>query len=441
VNDKVTTVITLLLLVPLFSGCISEEVSEENNLSPYLVMDLNPGYFSSNPMLGATLNDSKFIFPASNGNQTKLWISEGSQSTTEVIEDFSIGEVDETEHSLRFSFYLLDDLLFFQVWHPDNHSSLWSTNGNSATLILDINPNYRNDLYRPLVLIDRILILSIQDQFCDYCLSSNDYKYNLDDKTLTMVEDMENIFEFNEEYYYTRDSSMYRLDLSGDIDKLIYDFDPNEESEEEFYWQNIQHLSKQKMVFCLDETTPYFSHYCEEVWTSDGTNSGTQMLFHDNSARTTNSFIEDLVALNGKIFFASGEGLYELYINGTFKIVRDLFPGSSDYLDELYLTDDLMYFIGYDGSYNLYVSDGSFERTIRWDEGLVSPEIVHYENNQIVVSSKDFGMYFFEEDESIKIAETDFEDLVIGVTENHLFLSTDSFSQEFGVEIWAINFR
>ena len=147
------------------------------------------------------------------------------------------------------------------------------------------------------------------------------------------------------------------------------------------------------------------------------------------------------MALNGKIFFASGEGLYELYINGTFKIVRDLFPGSSDYLDELYLTDDLMYFIGYDGSYNLYVSDGSFERTIRWDEGLVSPEIVHYENNQIVVSSKGFGMYFFEEDESIKIAETDFEDIVIGLTENHLFLSTDSFSQEFGVEIWAINFR
>jgi hypothetical protein len=67
--------ICLLFILSMLSGCLGDlDTNGEDKLTPYLVKDINPGHYSSNPSEGIPINGNKLIFPASDGsNGTTLW--------------------------------------------------------------------------------------------------------------------------------------------------------------------------------------------------------------------------------------------------------------------------------------------------------------------------------------------------------------------------------
>jgi ELWxxDGT repeat protein len=231
-------------------------------------------------------------------------------------------------------------------------------------------------------------------------------------------------------------------------EQLIFDFDTNNSLEEPIYWHEIRILNVNKIIFCIGEedsfiyTDPYV---CEEIWLSDGTSNGTQLL-KDNPAfgglfTSGDRPITDYEVLNGNIFISTSSGhLYQLHLDGNQSIVRDLYPGSGDRIEEIHATSGFIYFEAYDGSTNWYMSDGTFEGTTRWKANSGYPDIIYENDEQIVLGFDNHGMHLFEEETSTKIADGNWAGDTLGLTSTHLYISGESTSGDVGTELWAIQY-
>jgi len=427
----------------MLSGCFGDtEGNDEESLVPYLVKDINLGHYSSNPSDGVPIGGNKLIFSASNGvNGTKLWISDGSSIGTKMILNLSIDESDEYSDSPVFDLYSFGDIVFFEIWYG-SHSSLWSTDGVSASLIVDLNTNSRDDHYEHLILIGEDLIFSSNAQTWG---QYDEYRYNLNDGSITQLNDMTNIFQWNSEYYFTRDSSLFKLNHVSFSDELIFDFDSNNILEEPIYWHKIRILDGYQIIFCIGEEDWYKDTYlCEEIWLSDGTTNGTVFLKDNPPAggflsSDSNRVITDYEVLKGEIFISTVSGhLYQLHLDGNQSKVRDLYPGSGDRIEDLFATSEFIYFQAYDGSTNLYMSDGTFDGTTRWRSNSGYPDIVLEMDNEIVIGFDELGMFVFKGSTYTKIANDVWG--VLGLTSTHVYTSSDSVSGDVGNELWAIQY-
>jgi ELWxxDGT repeat protein len=436
--------ICLLFILSMLSGCLGN-LDTDIDGEPYLVKDINPGHYSSNPSEGVPINGNKLIFSASDGlNGTKLWISDGTAIGTQMIQNFSIDGNDEHSVSPHFALYSFGDIVFFELWY-ETHSSLWSTDGVSASLIVDFRTGGNLDRYNSLMLIGDNLIFS-----CDSQSSYSDFRYNLSDESITTIDKMTNVFQWNSEYYFTRDSSLFKLNQDDFSSELIFNFDADNSLQEPLEWHKIRILDANIIVFCIGEYNFWSSpdpYICEEIWLSDGTSNGTGFL-KDNpgSSWSSERAISDYEVLNGKIFIASSH-LYQLHLDGNQSIVRDLFPGSGDRIEDLHATSEFIYFEAYDGSTNLYMSDGTFAGTTRWKLNSGYPDIIHENDEQIILGFDELGTYLFKGDISTKIANRNWgatsswtQTNTLGLTSTHLYISANSDSGDVGTELWAIQY-
>jgi ELWxxDGT repeat protein len=116
-----------------------------------------------------------------------------------------------------------------------------------------------------------------------------------------------------------------------------------------------------------------------EVFVSDGTAEGTELLVDINPEGSTGSSLNNnLTAVNDKLYFVADDGVHgnELFVSdgtaeGT-QLVTDLFPGedkygnaNSSFASNLVEFNDKLYFTANDGVHGneLFVSDGTAEGT------------------------------------------------------------------------------
>jgi len=239
---------------------------------------------------------------------------------------------------------------------------------------------------------------------------------------------------------------LYHLNSLDFSRELIFDFDSENSLDEPIFWHKIRNLNNQQLLFCVGEED-YFvnTHICEEIWLTDGTSDGTR-LFKENpgSSAWLSSGVREIVdfeVLHGDIFISTKtEHLYQLHMDGNQTIVRDLFPGKADRIEELYATDDLIYFDAYDGSTHWYVSDGSYEGTKRWGAGEGYPDVIYELDNKLVLGFDEQGTYLFESDSAKKIGNENWARSIIGLTSTHLYISGESNNGDIGTELWAIQF-
>jgi hypothetical protein len=183
---------------------------------------------------------------------------------------------------------------------------------------------------------------------------------------------------------------------------------------------------------------------CEEIWLSDGTTNGTVFLKDNPPAggflsSDSNRVITDYEVLKGEIFISTVSGhLYQLHLDGNQSKVRDLYPGSGDRIEDLFATSEFIYFQAYDGSTNLYMSDGTFDGTTRWRSNSGYPDIVLEMDNEIVIGFDELGMFVFKGSTYTKIANDVWG--VLGLTSTHVYTSSDSVSGDVGNELWAIQY-
>ncbi len=97
--------------------------------------------------------------------------------------------------------------------------------------------------------------------------------------------------------------------------------------------------------------------YGEELWTSDGTQSGT-VLLKDINSRPGDSDADDMLAVNGTVYFEADDDVHgeEFWTTrgtpASTKMLLDSIPGVVGLdPDELCLIGDILYFEGEDGVY------------------------------------------------------------------------------------------
>jgi len=445
VDELKAYLIFTILTLSLASGCLgnsdpissngNEENNDESGLVPRLVKDINPGHYSSNPSEGIQIRWNKFVFPASDGrNGTRLWVTDGTELGTKLIQNLSIDTSDIYSDSPHFVFSSFGNMVVFEIWYG-SHSSLWSTDGITAEFLVDLDEESRNDHYNNLMMIDDDLIFT-----------SGSWSYNLDlnNLSLTSIEEqlghdeLPRLYDFNGQFFYTRDTILFHMNMTDYSSTTIFDFDPENQREESIYWNGIKSFNDTSIIFCLGYWSGYvFGEFeCEGIWISDGTTNGTRLLRENPSGPT--SYISDYEVLDEKIFLAMNEHLYQLHLDSNVTKVRDLSPDRGDSVEELFVTSTHLYFEGYDGTTDFYMSDGTFEGTNRWKAGSGSLDFSFELENTVLVGFSGDGMYILEGGDSVKVADGVYA--FLGITDTHLFFSGTSASADIGNELWAITY-
>ncbi|WP_299404755.1 ELWxxDGT repeat protein [Acaryochloris sp. IP29b_bin.148] len=121
-----------------------------------------------------------------------------------------------------------------------------------------------------------------------------------------------------------------------------------------------------KLFFTADD----FGAIGRELWVSDGTEAGTQLVKDINPTRDSFSFPTDFIEVDGKLFFTANDGIrgLELWVSdgteaGT-QLVKDINPTGSDdfpFPTDFIEVDGKLFFIADDGirGRELWVSDGT----------------------------------------------------------------------------------
>jgi ELWxxDGT repeat protein len=330
------------------------------NFSPYY------GYYFVSGNL-TELNNKLYFTPDDGENGRELWVSDGTEDGTQLLKDINPGSSEDyfgeisPNSSNPSNFTEFNNKLYFIADDGENGGELWVSDGteNGTQLLKDINPgsseNYSGELFP---------------------YSSNPSEFT----------------ELNNKLYFTADDGENGIELwvsdgTEDGTQLLKDIRPGNYVGEYFSYSYSSNPSE----FTELNNKLYFNasdgENGSELWVSDGTENGTQLLKDINSGSSENfdgesypnsSYIRYLTELNNKLYFTAddGENGTELWVsdgteNGT-QLLKDINPGSSKDFDgnpypnssspyNLTIFNNNLYFTADDGENGreLWVSDGT----------------------------------------------------------------------------------
>ena len=180
---------------------------------------------------------------------------------------------------------------------------------------------------------------------------------------------VDNSIDFNNKLYFAADDGENGNELwvsDGTADGTLLDADVAPGTFEDYYG-DIQPSSSDIQYFGIYNGKLYFSAFEDEVWVSDGTAEGTQLVANIG-ANTSNSNPGLFTEFNDKLYFVAndGENGDELWVSdgtseGT-ELAVDIAPGgASSTPSNLIEFNDKLYFTAFRDE--LWVSDGTFEGT------------------------------------------------------------------------------
>jgi ELWxxDGT repeat protein len=345
------------------------EVLEDRTLlsgTPQMVLDINPGPFSSNPSQTVAIGSTTY-FSANDGVHGKeLWKSDGTAAGTTMVADIS----PESGPGLIGSYpsYLtnVNGTLFFAANDGAHGVQLWKSDGTAAgtTMVADINGS-AGASPRYLTNVNGTLFFSANDSthgtelwksdgtaagttpLAD--IGANSYPSNLTNVNGTL-------------FFSTNGSELWKSDGTAAGTTLLADIGAGS------YPSNLTNVNG----------TLFFSTSGSELWKSDGTAAGTTVLA-DLGAY---SYPSQLTNVNSTLFFAADDGTdgTELWkSDGTAAgtvMVKDISPGSgwhgggyyagyygpnSSYPRSLTNVNGTLFFSATDGAHGrqLWKSDGT----------------------------------------------------------------------------------
>ena len=340
----------------------------DNHLGVVIVRDLIPGGTSSFPRNFVEFED-RLYFAGNNGKSgEELWVSDGTKEGTRLLIDiypgvnsYSLGNDGDDADSAYIipnvsypqDFAEFNDRLYFSANDGENGRELWVSNGTArgTQLLADINDGL-NDF--------DIAYSSYPQDFAEF-----------DDRLYFTANDGEN----GEEVWVsdgTTEGTQMLIDIYPGKDYYGYNFNSygaNSSSAGNFIEFN------DKLYFTADD-----GENGEEVWVSDGTTEGTQMLVDIYPEVVSQqydfafgSYAEDFVEFNDKLYFSAddGENGRELWVSdgtaGGTRMLVDIYPGNGEYAsfssspEDFVEFDDKLYFSANDGENGreLWVSDGT----------------------------------------------------------------------------------
>ena len=329
-------------------------VSDGTSEGTELVADINPGSdgnynYDSDPSNFIEFN-GKLYFSADDGeNGRELWVSDGTSEGTELVADINPGSDGSYNYSFSSGGFIeFNEKLYFLADDGENGDELWVSDGTSegTELVADINPG--SGFFDPFDSEPRYFI------------------------------------EFNEKLYFTADdgengNELWISDGTSEGTELVADINPSSDGSYGYGSYSRDFIEfKEKLYFSADN-----NENGDELWVSDGTSEGTKLVA-DINPNFVYSYPEGdrlfgrdskpryFIEFNGKLYFTAddGENGNELWVSdgtseGT-ELLTDINPGSgSSYPTGFTEFDGKLYFAADDGENGteLFVTNGTVEGT------------------------------------------------------------------------------
>ena len=360
---------------------------DNNSSQVVLVKDINPGSGGSSPNNFTEFNDKLYFSASDNENGQELWVSDGTTEGTQLVENINPGSGSSSPNN----FTEFNDQLYFSASDNENDQELWVSDGTTegTQLVKDINPGINPGVYYygyyygsypnssnpdQLTSVNNRLYFTAND-------NENGQELWVSDGTtegtqlvnpgdLTSIH--RNLTKFNNKLFFAANDNengqeLWISDGTTEGTQLVKDINPgggfpNSSSPNNFTVFN------NKLYFTASD-----GENSQELWVSDGTTEGTQLVKNINPGR--GSFPSYLTEFKDKLYFKAndGENGFELWVSdgtteGT-QLVKDInpdggFPNGSN-PSELTEFKDKLYFSAYDSEngYELWVSDGTTEGT------------------------------------------------------------------------------
>ena len=358
------------------NGSVGNEVwvSDGTTEGTELLIDIRPneGQYSSEYSSYAgnfTVAGDRLFFSANNGdNGIELWVSDGTTEGTQLLKDINPGSTEGyfnpsqtfVDSSFPKEFLAVGDLIYFSANDGETGQELWVSDGTveGTKLVKDINSGFDNS---------------------EYIGSKTGKSRRLEPRPYGS--DPERLTEFNGKIYFSADDGVNGRELwvsdgTTEGTQLLADIAPGEDEygyADESYPQDFIQF-QDRLFFTASD-----GEVGSEIWVTDGTSEGTQLLKDINLNPNTSNY-SDFVNLgsypsfvsefDGKLFFTAdnGELASELWVTdgtpeGT-QLFKDLGSGRSDIYQSAKLGDRL-YFAARTSEVGkqIWATDGTSEGT------------------------------------------------------------------------------
>ena len=356
-------------------------VSDLTSEGTQLLKDINPG--SSEGFGSGSYPDSSFpnnftefedqLFFTANDGETgdELWVSDLTSEGTQLLKDINPGSSEGfgsgsyPDSSFPNNFTEFEDQLFFAANDGETGNELWVSDGTSegTQLLKDINPNSNRN----------------SSEIVDDSSYSYPYPYPY---PYISGSNPSNFTEFKDQLFFTADdgetgNELWVSDGTSEGTQLLKDINPGSSYDfpDGSYADNFIEF-KDQLFFTADD-----GETGNELWVSDGTSEGTQLLKDINPGSSYDfpdgSYADNFIEFKDQLFFTAddGETGNELWVSdgtseGT-QLLKDINPGSSydfpdgSYADNFIEFEDQLFFTADDGENGneLWVSDGTSEGT------------------------------------------------------------------------------
>ncbi len=376
----------------------------DNNLGQVvLVKDINPGVNQGSYPSSLTEVSDKLYFAANDGEiGDELWVSDGTNEGTKLVADIDPNGSSFPGSTFPDNLASFNGKLYFSAFTDETGEELWVSDGTSegTKLVADINPN-GNSYLRDLTEFNGKLYFSADDGengrelwvtngttegtqlVADIYpgIATNRY----DPRSGEKIEDYPyssfpyGFAKFNGKLYFrARDGEngdeLWVTDGTTEGTTLVADINPGSSSSVP---SDLAELDG-KLYFRAND-----GENGSELWVSDGTTEGTALVADINLTTTPGgdslgSYPGDFAELNGKLYFAAGDGETggELWVtDGTTEgttLVADINPSTSaggdgygSYPIDLVEFNNKIYFRAEDvkNGIELWQTDGTTEGT------------------------------------------------------------------------------
>ncbi|SDF03202.1 ELWxxDGT repeat protein [Epilithonimonas hungarica] len=312
------------------------EISAQQTPVFKMVKDINPSGDSLPENLIKL--DSKIYFVADDGEHGKeLWVTDGEE--TKLVKDINPGSNGSDIGNLK----ILNGKLIFTATDETNGNELWTSDGTEAgtVLVKDMYPGNGSSYAFEFVEFNNALYFRSEDGIHGTEL----WKTDGTTAGTAMVTDLrEGEFGSNPSYFTVLNNKLYFNALDGfDYDNGQHGFELWVSDGTEAGTQMVKDIHAEssnpsnlkafgnKIYFNADDGTNGI-----ELWATDGTSGGTYMIKNINTDGNGNSLPSDFIDFNGKLFFTaySSETGREIWTTdgteaGT-KILKDVYEGTEN---------------------------------------------------------------------------------------------------------------
>lgn len=327
-----------------------------------LLKDINPT--GSADIYEFTIFQNKLFFAAlDNNSERELWVSDGTSAGTVMLKD--IGTAGQSDPS---SFNIYQGKLYFSADDNVNGRELWVTDGTSAgtQMVKDINTNVGGSSEPEDFLVTSIGLFFTAEE------SNGEFGLWITDGTSAGTKKVTTISPAN------GGASTRLIDTkAGEVYLYVSEFFNQTVTLIKTDGNNVSVIADN-----LDRPPVkmgnkyYFGKYDAatgiELWVSDGTAAGTQLLKDINpfSDSSPNQFI----VFNGKMYFSAWDGTNgsEPWVTdgttaGT-QMLKDIQTGGNSYPSDFFVYAGELFFGAYDdlNNYSLYRSNGSAAGTTKF---------------------------------------------------------------------------